>query len=261
MTILKGLDPNDFIHPHEKACLNTLRGAGVNTVVEKLASVSNRLTLEVKLMGQYLRVSEKDMPELYTMLREVCSVLDYPAVPDIFTCRSEKFQWQIVIRETPAIILTDFVLNDFDEGMLRFHLGCAVTALKARTCHLRMAIDFARPLLLAIPIAGPASYPLLSGWARAAVLSEDRGGLLACQDVNAAYRCLMRMIGIPRKDIDVSTLPDYLAAYAPDSAISGMTQGVQTMVSDRPWNNDRLLELYKWVQSGQYDDLLDQASA
>ncbi len=261
MTILKGLNPDDFVHPRERACLNTLKNTGINTVLEKLATASNRMTLEVKLMSQYVRVSERDMPHLYTILRDLCSVLDYPIVPDVFTYRSKAFAWQIAIRDTPAIILTDFVLNDFDDGMLRFHLGCAVSALKARTCQLRMAVGFAKPLLLAIPVVGQTAYPLLSSWARAAVLSEDRGGLLACQDINAAYRCLMRIIGIPRKDIDVSTLPDYLAAYTPDSMISSVSQNFQNMVNDRPWNNDRLLELFQWVQSGEYDDLLDKASA
>ena len=257
MKVLSGIAVESFAHPDDTALMKGMEKVKLNAVLEWISGVDAKYTMEMKLMGRYIRVNETDMPKLYAMLEDVCRVLDYPNVPRVFMHRSKLFDWQVYIGKEPIIILTDFVLNDFDDDMLRFHLGCAVTALKAKTSQLRVATTFALPLIGLIPVVGQAAVPLLTSWARAATLTEDRGGLLACQNEEAAWRYMFRLSGIPRELIDVSVVPDYIAEYKPINKISGAAKYVQTLTRLVPWQNERLLALYEWYHSGEYDDIIE----
>lgn len=258
MVRLTGVDVTSFAHPDDMDMAKKLEALKVNTLIEKLSSMSTKITLATKLLGNYIHVNQTDMPELYRMLKNVCDTLDYPELPEIYLYRSEKFAWQIYLDKKPIIILTDFVLNDFDEGMLTFHLGCAVTALKAKTCQLRMLVTFGEALLKQNTGFVGALMPVIAKWSRATVLTEDRGGLLACQDINAAYRYMMRLSGLPMNWIDVTRVQDYIAEYKPLSRLEGGAKYIETLIKLSPWQNERLLHLYQWKNSGGYDDLLDE---
>jgi len=257
MKVLKGIAVESFAHSEDAALMKGLEKAKINQLLEWASSASVKYTMEMKLMGRYVRVNEKDMPKLYEMVRDVCRVLDYPQIPHVFLHRSKLFDWAIYMDEEPVIVLTDFVLNDFDDGMLRFHLGCAVTALKAKTCRLRIASTFALDMIKELSVLGPALMPSLTAWSRAATLTEDRGGLLACQDERAAWRCMFRVCGIPRELIDENVVHDYIAQYKPVNKVSQAFRPMHTFLEVRPWQNDRLSALYDWYSSGAYDDILE----
>ncbi|MBQ7886271.1 MAG: hypothetical protein IJ313_05190 [Clostridia bacterium] len=258
MKVLKDIAVESFAHPDDTKLMKGLEAAKINQLLEWLSGASTKYTMEMTLMGRYIRLSEKDMPQLYRLLEDVCRVLDYPQIPRVFMHRSKLFDWEVYIGKEPVIILTDFVLNDFDEGMLRFHLGTAVTALKAKTCQLRVASTFAMGgLLVGIPVLGAALMPVLTGWARAATLTEDRGGLLACQDERAAWRYMFRLSGIPRELIDEDIIQDYIAEYKPLNSVAHVSKNIQTITQLKPWQNERLVALYDWYSSGAYDDILE----
>lgn len=259
MVRLTGLDVSEFVHPDGK----TTDSLTSSRLIKTLASAPTMVALATKLLGSYVRVSERDMPELYGMLREVCETLDYRTLPEIYLHRSEALEWKIYLDETPIIVLTDFVLNDFDDEMLKFHLGCAVTSLKANTCQLRMLANFGDETLLAGKknLLTKAAISSITKWSRGMVLTEDRGGLLACQNREAAYRYLMRLTGLPRYLIDTSCVPDYIDQYLRDEKNSLFAAGgklVDTLDNFSPWRNERLLHLYQWVNSGEYNDLIEK---
>lgn len=269
MKVLKGISVEDFAHPEDAALIQKMDKIKLNQLVEWVSSVNTKYFMEMRLMGRFTRLSETDMPELYALLRDICRVLDYPEIPRVFMYRSKEFDWKIYIAKEPVIVLTDYVFNDFDEGMLRFHLASAVTALKSKTCYLRAVSTFvyenvekakepSDDLLKGIMgMLGSTLLPFLTPWARMATLTEDRGAMLACQDENAAWRYMLRLSGIPRELIDVSVVPDYIAEYKMQSFLSKAGKLQQNLVRIKPWQNDRLLALYDWYNSGAYDDILE----
>lgn len=258
MKALKGITVESFAHPDDAALMRRMEKAKIDQLIEWISKAETRCLMEMKLMGRYVRLNETDMSGLYATLQDVCRVLDYPRIPRVFMYRASQFDWEVCIGEEPVIILTDYVLNEFDEAMLRFHLGGAVTAIKSKTYHLRVASTFALSILKTIPVLGDLMTPMLAGCARAATLTEDRGGLLACQDERAAWRYMLRLSGIPLELIDERIVPDYIAEYKSINCLSHVSKQMQTLMQMKPWQNDRLVALYDWYLNGNYNDILDE---
>ncbi len=259
MLELTGLQVEVFIHPDERAAWNALMKASwLKKLLDWLGSYQAKLELKTNLLGNAFGVSREDMPELYGIIETACRVLDYPGIPQVYVYRSSSLDIQVYYGDTPLLIYPDFILNDYDSGMILFETGRAASMLKADNAQLRTALWAAVPLLRTIPVAGTAALPVLANWLRKADLTEDRGGLLACQDLNTAARTLMRRCGLPTRFMDAAVLPEYLKTCKAVSGLSGASQAAQSLCRASAWNNDRVAELYKWYASGAYDDLVEE---
>lgn len=258
MIKLNGITVESFAHPEEKKALEALQKV---KIVEKalnwIANEETRIVLKTEIMGNYVGIMPKDTPKLYGLVEEVCDILDFHPVPQLYTHRSVDFDIKIFAAKHPMLVIPDFILNDFDEEMLRFEIGCAITALKAKTDQLKMLASATDMITDTIPVIGEALVPVLANWSRKASYTEDRGGLLACQSYEAAMRTLIRITGLPVEYINADYINEYVKQYKPTMNLAGMSQYAQTVVRMKAWNNDRIVELYKWYHSGAYDDILE----
>jgi len=205
-------------------------------------------------------IQERDNPALYCVLSEVCQVLDYAPVPSPYCTHSTAFQIGIYPGKPDMLVIPDFVLNEFDEGMLRFQLGRAISALKADTCQLRMLAQVLLSGTRNLPIPGinTAMVLMIADWSRKAGLSEDRAGLLACQDIYTAERALMRMAGMPVKYLDSTRVVEYIKACQEKPMLASAMQYMMTVSRQETWMNDRILNLYQWHYSGEYHDIIEE---
>jgi len=257
MVRFTGIKVEDFAHPEDTGEGKLLDKIRVNAVIEWLSSMDTKMLLKTELLGKYISVSEQDMPWLYHMLREVCDALDYAAAPRIFVCRRTGFEYELFIDDdAPVIMLNDYVLNSFDEGMMRYYLGCVITCLKSKNAHLRVAAGFAGPLLAKVPVIGAVAPVLLATLVRKNVLTEDRGGLLACQDTAAALRAQTYMAGLPPKEFNMDVLQEYVKISGKSTFLVEAMQSLTGLTREVPWQNDRIVELCKWILSGEYEALL-----
>ena len=256
---LNGIQVRDFAHPEDTAAMEALKRADwMKKVLDWLAQQENTLRLRTQVLGNCIRVTEEDMPELYGIAREVCTTLDARPTPGLYLYRGYSYRIGIYAGDSPMLIVPDFIVNDFDGAMLRFAFGRAVTALKADTRQLRMLANalLAGVNLLSVPGLGKVALPLIANWSRKAGLTEDRGGLLACQDEEAALRVLMRMAGMPTQYLTPGITDDYLRAYENSPILAKANQYLQTINRAESWNNDRIVKLHQWYASGGYDDIL-----
>lgn len=258
MVELTGISVEEFAHPEETAALKSLKKVKyAECLLDWIAKESTMLMLQTKVLGNYFRVMPQNMPGLYQAVEEVCHILDYVPMPQIYIFRSNKLSIEVFGGDEPLLVFPDFMVNDFDEGMLSFKIGCAVTALKAKTVQLKMASMAVEVFSGTVPFVREAVIPVLANWSRKAGLTECRGGLLACQDMGAAMRALMRIAGLPVQYIDTACLPEYIRNYQSSGSLPRMAQYLQTVFRMDAWNNDCIVELYKWYHSGQYDDILE----
>ncbi len=261
MTILKGIQVKEFAHSEDTAATEALRKAGViKKILDGFTDKGNRMILKSDVLGNYIGITEKDMPKLYGLLHDVCQTLDYSPFPRIFIYHSPSFEISIYAGETPLLIIPDFIVDDFDDDMLRFSIGRAVTALKSDACQIRMLAGamLTGMNIAAIPGLKELASPIIADWFRKAGLTEDRGGLLACQNEEAALRVLMRMAGMPMRYLHSGITVDYLRAYQNHPLLSKMSQYINTINRIEHWNNHRIACLHQWYTSGQYDDLIEE---
>ena len=92
---------------------------------------------------------------------------------------------------------------------------------------------------------------------RKSELTADRGGLLACQNIETAMVFLMNKAGASYTDAQKVSYSDYLEAYKIDTQLAAVGKSLQTLNNCTGWANDRIKELFIWYASGCYDDLLE----
>ena len=98
MVTLKGIVVEDFAHPEEEKTLRVLKKTPMlGKALHWLSSEETRIVLKSQILGKYFRITEKDMPRLYKIVKEVCKVLDYKTIPQLYMFRSMEISTFIYI--------------------------------------------------------------------------------------------------------------------------------------------------------------------
>lgn len=231
----RGLQTKDYAHPNEKFFAER---AGID--LEKLdGEVVQQTSTEL---------NQQTAPEVFDAMREVCDILDYPNVPKVFV--SHEPCAKVLVSRDNEISITDSVVNEFDRQMKCFVFGSAVSMLKGG--HSRLSTVNGKNLSAATIMA-------LQEYLRAVNLSDDRGGLLCCQNFTAAARCILAESGLSLnklkllRDGEILQLVENYLQQAADIIFdrqSGMSSFFKPMSGNREPAPIRLRELLAWYRGG-----------
>lgn len=256
---LIGLSVDDFAHADDLAAVKSLmKVRAVDKLMSAIEEKSNQTYIRMSTLGNCVRITERNDPKLFRTVKNVCNILDYEQVPEIYTYRYYGIDVQPSGVDSPVLIIPDFVINNFDNNLLYFTIGRAVTRLKSG--HLKFYVA-AQMLLLAtgsILLVSDAVKLTLSNWLRKSELTADRGGLLACQNFQTAARFLMCKAGMPISETISVRVHDYIEECKVDAKLAKIGKSIQILSNATGWANDRISELFLWYAQGDYDDILDK---
>lgn len=255
---LEGLKVEQFAHLDDKTAMRSLKKLkAVDKAASFLEDLGDNLYFRMTMLGKCVRIMPENDPRVYQILRDVCLILDYDTIPEIYSIRSYALDIQPSGVKRPILLVPDFVLNNYDDSLLYFNFGRAVTRLKSGSLKFYIA---AQTLLLASSSVEVISEPMklaFANWMRKSELTADRGGLLACQNIQAAMVFLINKAGATLEDAKKVSYTDYLEAYKIDNQLAVVGKSLQTLSNCTGWANDRIKELFVWYASGRYDDLLE----
>lgn len=254
--ILNGLKVDDYISPEESKMLLSgdmpLVTKGLDMLNDVCVSLVQRLTL-----GRHIEITKETAPDLYHIIEDVCTIMDYTPVPKVYVCHQPAQELFCAGTDHNQITFSDYLLEKFDSDMLYFAFGELIAMFKGGHTRLSTVCYLIPP----IPEALPLKLPLLA-YLRAADLSSDRGGLLACQSFAAAARCILWDAGIPMSEMSgksedemIQLVRDYIASV---KAVSPELLG-EIATSWKKWNMEsmphvyRLEQLLKWYQDGYHE--------
>lgn len=225
---------------------------GLDMLNDVCVSLVQRLTL-----GKHIEITRQTAPELYHIIEDVCTILDYSPVPKVYVCHQPAQELFCAGTDHNQITFSDYLLEKFDEDMLYFAFGELIAMFKGGHTRLSTVCYLIPPT----PEALPVKLPLLA-YLRAADLSSDRGGLLACQSFAAAARCILWDAGIPMSEMRdkseeemIQLAQDYIASV---KAVSPELLG-ELATSWKKWNMEsmphvyRLRQLLAWYQDGYHE--------
>lgn len=196
LIVFQNLKIDDFIHPEEKQKEKILNTSASKAVFDSINALCQSIMLPF-INGSYVQVSPKAIPRLYHILKQVCTVLDY-ADHSIILCLTHNFSSVITpcgTDDQEYILIPQRLVYAYDDDMLRYAFGNAVTMLKAGHVKFANIAGF-------VPGAGPFEVikkPFID-FIHAADATSDRGGLLACQSFTAAVRCHLFEMGLPVRE-------------------------------------------------------------
>jgi Zn-dependent protease with chaperone function len=262
---LTGISSRAYEHPADRSALVALRKlSGFDVLLRKLFGLFNERAFRLTYLAGAVKVSERQFPHIYSLVRDGSYILDLPDVPEVFVVQDPLVNAAALGRDKPFIVISTGLVNLHDEEELRFVVGHELG-------HILSGHAVYRTMLLwLIQLAGRIAWmPIgfiglraiiwgLEEWFRKSELSCDRAGLLACQDPDAARRALMKLAGGPQlSELNPDAFREQAHEYdaVPDLRDS-ILKLLQLQGNTHPFAVVRFAELDHWATHGEYERIL-----
>ena len=259
--VLYDLKPDSYIHPMERKVRiesGSLLANGLDFAGNLNLEFIKRITL-----GCNLEATRQTCPRIIRILEDVCRILDCRNIPRVYISHAASQTFYIAGGKKTQIVMSDYILDQFTEGMLYHAFGNLISMLKAG--HIRLATICS--MMVAFPHSEVLMLPV-QALMRAADLTSDRGGLLACQDFGASAMCMLWEAGIPISDMEekstsemISLAEQYIHAseWMSETWLTGVAQAWNKLNMQTMPPAYRLKELLDWYRNGSYREILANA--
>ncbi|MTJ11596.1 M48 family metallopeptidase [Anabaena sp. UHCC 0187] len=269
--ILTGLSSQTYEHPFDRKALASLQSMpGISPLLKKVNEYGIDRLLRLQSIASEIRVTPRNFPQLYQPLLEACQVLDITTIPELYLFRGTgHIKTYIIGVEKPIIGINIEAMEWLNYDEFLFIFGYELARIKSQHI-IYHQISIVMPALkiwlssttlgLGGLIASGVELALYN-WVMMAKFTADRAGLLACQDVDVATTALMKLAGLPEEYLTPHVIEDFLiqsrefAANSVDS-LDQVTKILSYSESSLSWLVMRTGELLKWVDSGEYDHVL-----
>lgn len=275
LVALPGLTAAMYEHPLDKQMLTTVKNTpGLPLLIKKLFEYGIERLLEVRYTGSNVKVNSRNVPMADAALRDAVRVLAIPAVPDLY-CEPDYLVNGMTTGVTrPLIVTTSGAVDYLTAGELTSLVGHEVGHIKSEHVLYHM-VATVFPVVgeilgsMTLGIGGLVSAGLqmaLLNWVRASEFTADRAGLLACQDLDSAIRLLVKLAGLPRRSFEALDPQEFIAqarqfGQLDSDTLSRFFKFASVLNATHPWTVMRASELLKWVESGEYQRVLNGARA
>jgi Zn-dependent protease with chaperone function len=262
---LTGISSRAYEHPADRSALVALRKlSGFDVLLSKLFGLFNERALRLMFLAGAVKVSERQFPHIYSLVRDGSYILDLPDIPECYVTQSPLVNAMAIGKDRPFIVLTTGLVNLNDEEELRFVVGHELGHILSGHAVYRTMLLILIQLSMRIawmPIGYLGLRAIIWGleeWFRKSEVSCDRAGLLAGQDVDAARRALMKLAGGPQlSELNPDAFREQAREYdaVPDLRDS-ILKLLQLQGNTHPFAVVRFAELDRWATSGEYEAIL-----
>lgn len=275
---IAGLHPLEYEHPLDTRAIESLRGVpGLDKLVKLFISQGVGKYFEVECTGSNIRVNEKAYPELHRLLLDACAILNVAQPPTLYIEQDDHINAYVVGDERHLLCVTAGAVDRLTEPELMCLFGHELGHIKSQHVLYRMIAGslaglgtglakytFGASLVLSA-LSTPVEMGLLR-WERTSELTCDRAGLLSCQNLDACMGLFMKMAGLPHKYAQAPHVEEFVAQarefdQADYGVISKFIKWAQASTMTHPFTVIRAAEILKWVESGEYEQVLNRKSS
>ncbi|MBO3457337.1 M48 family metallopeptidase [Aetokthonos hydrillicola Thurmond2011] len=260
-----------YQHPFDRKALMALERTPVlPKLLKKVNEYGIDRLLRMQTMGTEFKVTPNNFPRLENAFVETCNILDIAPIPDLylFTAMGSIKTYAMGV-EKPVVGINVEGMEWLSDDELLFIFGHQVSRIQGnylRYQQIATVIPLLKNLIASttLGLGGLAANGVeiaLYNWITMAKFTGDRAGLLACQDIDVAIRALMKWGGLPNSYLNQNTIDDFMIQARKFEAnylggLDGLTKTFSFMEHQLSWTVMRASELLKWVDSGEYENLL-----
>ncbi|WP_138499502.1 M48 family metallopeptidase [Nostoc sp. PA-18-2419] len=271
--ILTGLSSQTYEHPFDRKALASLQNMpGVSLLLKKINEYGIDRLLRLQCLGSEIRITPRNFPQLHQTFVETCQILDVTPLPELYLFRGTgHINTYIVGVEKPIVGINLDAMEWLGTEELLYILGHEVARIKSQhMVYHQMAIMMPtlKNLLSSttLGVGGLVASGMelaLYNWRMMAKFTTDRAGLLACQDIEVATTALMKLAGLPEEYLTPAVIEDFVtqarefASHNLDT-VDRVTKILSYTESGLSWVVMRTGELLKWVDSGEYENIVQQ---
>lgn len=252
-------------HPADRAALNTLRAIpGFDEVVRKVAGFFGERGIRQLFLGDAVKVTAGQRPQLNAMWTEVLETLDWPERPELYVSQTPIANAMAVGFDKPFVVIHSGLLEILEEDEVRSILGHELGhIMSGHPTYTTIAVILMYFGVSNLPfLAAAALLPFqlaLLEWSRKSEFSSDRAGLLAVQDLNIVMSAEMKLAG--GKAYGDTLRVDEFIRQAEQYETGGdawdtVLKILNTVMRTHPMHTVRAAELLRWQRSGGYDKVM-----
>ena len=252
-----------YEHPADRAATAALKAIPMlDTVVRKLIEWRYERAMRQFYLSNAIRVSERQLPDLWATHEAVCRILDMPETYDLYVTGAIGPNAVAVGSQKPIVVFGSPLLKRLGAGEQRSILAHEVAHILSDHVLYMTALDILLraggnvPFPLALPAR--AVQAVLLEWYRAAELSCDRAEALVVRDPRIVCRALMVLAGgLSADELDLDAFLAQAREYEDwDDPSDRVRRFFYEINATHPYAVRRVSEVMKWVQSGEYDRII-----
>jgi len=266
------LSKHDYVHPLDSKALAALKAIpGIDTALKKLLEVTGESALRVLFTASAVKVTPKQCPDLHAKLQIACTTLGVD-MPEMFVQQNPIVNAFTFGSERHIIVLHSGLLERLNEeetlAVIAHEVGHihAQHVLYLTAARLMEALANAS-LAKLIPGSEIIKFLISAGinssllaWARRAELSCDRAGLLVVQNPEVIGRVMMKLAGGTfASKVDYSLFLEQAREFEKNFEEKTLDKFWATIINagqTHPFPVWRVSEILKWVDSGEYADVM-----
>ena len=264
---LVNLNTKDYEHPFDRVALERVNA--IPLMPKVINFVMNWAAIRWKIVGMCgsnFHVTKDACPDLFALAKDVTETLDLKRLPNLYMEQDYYINaYTTGYKDDAFIVCSTGAVDRLDDDELKFVIGHESGHVKSGHVLYHVTAAYIGQILSNISGAELAAIPIqgaLTYWNRMSEFTADRAGLLACQDLNAALRAIMKMSGLPQRYYGKASLDGFMKqAREFDEEYGGTADKIIRTISilddDHPWTIVRAAELIRWVENGEYQRILD----
>lgn len=252
--------PSDFIHPEDAAALQQMESIpGFPALVKKFFSLGLEQMQYGMNMASAIRLSPKQLPELYNHLPPICQKMGIPE-PEFYLEMDPNPNAYTFGDTRIFITVTSGLVEMMDDEELDAVLAHECGHILCRHVLYHSVAEFIRKGADKLGLLGTLSEPIMYAilyWERKSELSCDRAASVVTSP-EAVKRFLARFAGGPRsitEKVNMEQWAEQAEAYEKirtDGVWNKTLQMLAVLELDHPFNAVRVREIMKWAESEQF---------
>jgi Zn-dependent protease with chaperone function len=251
-----------YEHPADRAATAALKAVPMlDTVVRKLVEFSFERALRQDLLGNSVKVSERQLPDLWASYRGVHRILDMPGDYDLYVSTTVSWNAVTIGSQSPMLVMGSSLLEHLGPGeqraIIAHELGHILSdhVLYITALNILLGAGGSVPLI-GLPLR--AVRAVLLEWRRAAELSCDRAATLAVRDPQIVCRALMVIAaGVSADRLDLDAFMAQAMEYESwEDSHDRVRRFFNELGATHSYSVRRVSEVMRWVQSGEYDRIV-----
>jgi Zn-dependent protease with chaperone function len=252
-----------YEHPADRAATAALKAVPMlDTVVRKLVEFSYERALRQSYLGNSIKVSERQLPELWASYEGVRRILDMPCEYDLYVSASVLWNAVTIGSQAPMIVVGSNLLEQLTAGeqrtVIAHEMGHILSdhVLYITALNILLGATAGSLPLIGLPIR--AVRAVLLEWRRAAELSCDRAATLAVRDPRIVCRTLMVLAsGLPADRLNLDAFMTQAMEYENwEDSHDRIRRFFNEINATHTYAVRRVSEVMRWVQSGEYDRII-----
>jgi Zn-dependent protease with chaperone function len=255
-----------YEHPADRAATSALGSVPLlDKVLKRLSDLGHERRLRQIVMGNAIRLSSTQIPDVWSSYVQCVSILDLEMTPDLYVINEPNVNAMSIGAKTPIVVVNSSLIGSYspsetqtDQAHEVGHVLSEHTYYTSALVLLQQFMQGALPrsLLFGLPARG--LYYALLEWARAAELSSDRAAAIVMGDPLAPCRVLMRLAGGALPGMNFEAFLAQAAAYEDEDDLFSRHARFWTELNlTHPMAVRRVKELTEWVDSGEYQRIVD----